>query len=459
MSYRAALQRNRGPHSHGRVHGPVPPSALLGNEYFADNGATYSWYTNTFPAAVHDPITNKTWFTWEQPTGVGIQRGDYVRVFNHNTQTWSSIYLACITIATDDSHGVPSLVRDYQGYWHIFHGPHTSTLQHAVTANPDDPTAWNVRPTITPQNGVTYPNPYAVGNKLYVFLRGKLAADDLPLVLLPTASLNNGVETWGTPFTVADYGNISVWPSGQGAGSRWYQGAGFVRNSTEIHFVNTRGSVDGQEFRRDVHYLIYDTVTGNVLNFDRSVTTLAVNLPIVEPDLDNFYRIVTQPTASGGGNIPFLCFDASDNPHVLFSDGPLTGTNNQKLYHVAFVAGAWTTPYQLGTMNTRFSEYAISPVSGGGVVAYWTQRNANFLTDAGGDIWRAFRSAAGVWGSSELFRAVQDGLTYNEPQMVLNGTSQARMIFTQIHQSDAGSGAGGLKMFCVGDSDYLRAPS
>jgi hypothetical protein len=410
----------------------------MASPYFAADGATYPWYTNTFSAAVYDPNTNFTWFAWEAWTG--SQRAVKVRRFNHAARRWSPAYTVSISPLTNDDHGVPSICRDHQGYWHVFFGAHLSALYHSVTVNPDDPSVWTARPAINPNSaGVTYPHPVPIGSAIYLFLRyGDYGVvDDTPLILMKTTALSAGVETWGAAQTICDYGS----------NTRFYQGPAIDRGG-KIHFVGTKADRADTE-RTDVHYFIYDTSDGSLKNHDESISTASGSLPVSLATMDAAYRVYT---SANSGDIPDLCFDSDGNPHVLYMDGSGTAWD---IYHTALLNGSWTAAVQIGTAHSRYSEFCIAQGASGTVQAYWTEDDGAH-TD-GGNLKTAVRSAGsgGSWGSAST-AIVAGTKALNEPQQVLSGTSDARMIFAEVAPTSNDADAGGLKLYARGDTDFLR---
>lgn len=415
--------------------------------YFASDGATYPWYSNTYSAAVFDPNTRKTWVVWEAWTGT--KRVQRVRVFNHNTGTWGST----VTIADDglngtppgtpgDDHGDPSLCRDYQGYWHVFFGSHLTASKYYSTSSVDDETTFTARTDInSTAGGVTYPHPVAVGSNIYLFFRQGGAGDaDRRLIVFKTSSLSGGVAAWGAEKELITYD--PDWA---------YQGPA-INRSGKIHFVITRGDDPLDAFRADVHYCIYDTSDGSLKNATESVSTAAGSLPVDLTTLNTSYRIYTQAGQTGG--LPFLTFDRSGNPHVLYCNGNIGGT--MAVYHIALFSGSWTSPVQIGTTHSQFSEFAICAGPDDTVQAYLSQYDG--VHQDSGDMYTASRSAGvgGTWGSTTLLLAhTTSGPAIGEPQSVLNGLPTARIIFTEVTQGSTDAEAGGLKSYLYGDSGYV----
>lgn len=414
---------------------------------FATDGCTYPWYTATTPNAVYYSGTNKTWFSWE--AWDGSRRIIDVTTFNHTNGLWEPVVRVATTSLIDDDHGVPSMVRDHEGYWHIFYGAHQASMKHIVTSGVDDLTMWADQPVLT--GTYTYPHPTLIGGALYVFMR----ASERYLALRKSSALSGGVATWGSEVVIAD---MDIEGSGP---ARWYGGNHVVIGS-KIHMTATRGN-EGNTWRRDIYYLVYDTATGNVENIDGSTITAAASLPIGLATLDASYKIVSQPTAAGTGYIPTMCLDAASRMHILYADGPTNNDDVVDVWHIMRSGSGWTSPHKLGTSRTALSGFAITPSANGSITAYWSQQNGTPAWYSGsgrrdgGDIWIASRASGGTWAISQMLHAATT-FALGEPNLVLNGPSHLRAIWAENNQ-DSAVESGKLRMYAYGDFGFLPRPA
>ncbi len=425
----------------------APPSTAVApptNGHFAANGSTFSWYTYPpSPHAAYNSSTNTTWITWE---GYSAGRNVYVTTYNHGTQTWSPVVLVASNPLTNDDHGVPAIVRDSGGYWHIFHGPHGgSPLLHELSTNPDDPSTWTSQTSIG--TGEEYPAPILVSGAIWLFIRESTGSDSHQNVYHSTG-ITNGVVTWSASTNLID----------AGFSGRIYSTGQVVQNTTEIHFIWTLS--DGNDtFRRNVYYGILDTTTGNLINYARNHTALANALPVSTSDQDSFYKIVSQPTANGTGDVLSLAIDGSGNAHVLFSDTCCTlKDGTQVLYYTANFGSGWTSNLQIGTTASGNTDAELVLASDGGIDAYWGQRSANGVFADGGDMVTSHRTAGsgGTWSATKI---VQSAGTYalNEPDAVYAPNANGRVIWSEIAQSssDSAPGIGTFKLWLYGDGGYV----
>lgn len=72
-------------------------------------------------------------------------------------------------VLVNDGHGAPCIIRDMQGYIHVFFGAHYSALKHSKSNNPDDISSWTAQDDIGDQ--ITYPWVLQVGLTFYLFYR------------------------------------------------------------------------------------------------------------------------------------------------------------------------------------------------------------------------------------------------------------------------------------------------
>jgi hypothetical protein len=412
-----------------------PPGYML--DHFAADGPTYPFYGDaTTPCGVYESSTNKTWVSWEGWTGSA--RVVRVAVYTHSSGLWSSTFTAGTNTLVDDDHGAPSICRDVNGYWHIFYGAHNSSLKHAITSSPDDPSTWTDQGTLVADN-VTYPHPTMVGSVLYLFARYVLASTDWCLALYKSSSIVNGVITLipGTTL-IADFGNDS----------RFYQGPHILRGG-KIHIVATRAN-NADTIRQDVYYLVYDPSTGGVANLDGSVTTSSGSLPVNRTTLDASYRILVQPTVTAHANIPHVCYDAAGDLHLLYIDEPTTG--DLGVFHRIYSGGSWNTAIRIGTIPAKDTAFLIVP-NGTGVEAYWSAKQGKRFVN-GGDLMRNIRPSGGPWGTATILKAAT-AYPLGEPTAVLNGVANAKVIFSEINDSTA-TEAGTLRGWLYGDSGYVQ---
>lgn len=426
---------------------PTIGEGVGGFDYLATDGQALPFTVATTPSGVYDSNTDKTWFFWDAWNGDLPLRVN-VRVYDHATATWSEIWTAGLSPLTNEDHGVPAAFRDAGGYWHVFFGSHNSPLQHWVTAAPDDPSLF-VRQTAVDSDSAglyTYAHPNLVGSAVYLFLRDTTDAADYSLVL-KKGTISAGVVTWDAKVEVGKFGD---------GDSRWYQGTNVVRG-TDIHMLATKALLNDTK-RQNVYYLIYDTLTGSVKNFDGSATVASGSFPIDLSTLNTSFRVVDQITGGTDGNVPALCFDAADHPHIAYMDG--TSGGGWSLKHTMHDGSSWTSPATVGAFASnnilhRYDGFTVAPGQDGGVEAWWVTASA-FAFTRGGDISRRKRSSGGVWGSAEVIRAA--GATYglDSPVMIRGGHSSARVMFCEA-TGDATIEAGDLKIFAYGDAGYLRS--
>lgn len=431
----------------------VPASVTLGQlatpkaDYFSDSGCSYPWYCHaTSPSAFYDSVGNKTWVFWETYLNDNTTNGRAVavRVYSHTTNQWGRVYIVATNELIGDDHGVPSAVMDANGKVHVFYGSHFSPGRYARSNNARDETAWTVQSSIG--GTLSYPHPIIIGSAIYIFYRYDNPLSDRPLLVYAGTVAGDGSITI-TPKILADYG----------ADSRWYQGNDVVRG-TDIHKISTRAPAD-DSFRRDIYYLIYDTLTGTIYNWNRSVSVVAASQPIDRTTLDASFLIFSSGTNEG--TLPCLCFDAANTAHVAYMDGT---SSFYTCYHMSNNGSGWSAPTTVGLFPTsylvtpdlhRYDECTVIPSLDGGVDVYWVSQSVPIF-DREGALYVRHRFPNGTWGTAALVRQASTFRGLGMPQPVWNRHPDLRIVFgeaTRLTQQVIGT----LKCYAYGDSGYVQS--
>lgn len=408
-------------------------------DHFAATGANFPNFGNaTYPASFYDSATTTTWFVWESYHNSA--RYVQVTTYNHTTGKWSDIVDVALNPLVDDSHGVPAICMDHQGYVHCFYGPHDGDMLHSVTVSPNDPSEWRFQQTLAGR--YTYPHPVLVGSTLYLFTREKDAATSNRWgVRFKTTSLSGGVATFGARQQIVNFVDAGA--------SRFYSGVHNVVG-TDIHFT-ANWSDASHTTSRHVYHFVYDTADDSIRNADSSVDTVVASQPISYATANTSYRVVDFGTDLG--DRPAFCIDSSGNLHIVYARGT---TDPATLYHVVFSGGAWGTPVAIGTIDGVGISYyhdslSLVPLAGGVVHLYYINNKQSWTW--GGDVKR--RVYSGTWGSETTILAA--GV---KPLMrcsaVLGAHADARVMFSETIQNELDSSAGGLKVYAYGDSGFLQ---
>lgn len=425
----AARQRQTIPAPIGDA--PLPE----GLEWFADDGCTRAFYSATTPPAFHDDVSNTTWFSWE--AWDFSTRLLKVRTYNHTTGVGTAPVTAIVSPMVDDDHGAPSMCMDAEGHVHIFGCSHGTPIYHASTLNPRDPSAWSSPITLA---AGTYAHPYLVDGTLYVFLRE--GSNEAHLRMQKTTALAGGVPTFATSIVLGD----------MGSGARWYQGSGAVVG-TDIHMLATREPSAGL-MRRDVYYLIYDTLTGNIRNFDGSVAIASANYPVTVATLNASFRLVNQTDAGTDGNIPQLAI-VDGVSHVAYMDGV---TGDHRLFHIASNNG-WT-PLEVGAFGNndpthRYDALAITPNAVPGEVdLWWCGEFGGFIR--GGKIVKRTRHANGTLGVQSDVKLPDRTYSLDPVVAVQNGHPDMRAVLAEGVTTPAEEQQ--LRAYVAGDQGIVQWP-
>jgi hypothetical protein len=383
-------------------------------------------------AAVYD--AGMTWMAWEAWNGT--TRVPTVTGYNHSTGFWRDKTVVGISALVDEDHGLPSICLDDEGHLHVFYGNHNTDQRHSSSIEPvaDDSARWRVNADISGQYG--YPHAVPVGTAIYLFLR-KFDTDRYNLFLRKTATLVAGVATWDSEIELVDFG----------ANTRFYMGTAEA-NGTDIWIMATKGA-DPDTAREHVYLFVYDTTTGALKNHDGSFSVASGSLPMSLSDANTNCRLFEHTAGNHEGGSPALCFDTNGDPHVLFKDGTGTPTGTFAVKHIMRSAGSWTSPVTVATVTNRFNCPVLVPLSGARVEAWYPLGASRF-----GNMTRRERDSGGTWGLEiNIQTAGSDGL--GNPNMVLSGEAEARVIWSECLDVSTDAEAGGLRVYLFGSNGLI----
>lgn len=425
----------------------VEAPTIATTDYFAATGATQLFHGGTEPPALRSG--DKYLFALETWHPQHNKRQESVVSYDRVSKRWTGPVGAISQTIDNDDHGVPSLMVDHQGYFHIFGAAHGGGMQHSISRYPGDASHWNKQNITALVSNYTYPHPNMIGGVIYLFMRkgNTPPATNYPYVLRKSTSLNNGVITWGPEILVGDFGEDS----------RWYTGKHIARG-TEIHM--TASKADFQDgYRRNIYYLIFDTLTDTWTNIDRTVTkTGTMDLATANAS----FKIYTHADGQTGNGGSSFCFDSAGRQHFLYQTGPFSGypgdanghTTKNDIYHIMYDGGTFSAPFRIGEAPNRYDNGGISPTDDGGVVVLYVE-DTQLKWPRGGDILKRTRSAEGVWSSPSTVLLSADFPLVN-PTPVQDGGPEARLVFCEYsgNQTDERQ----LKGWAYGDGGLLKRP-
>ncbi|WP_170965730.1 BNR-4 repeat-containing protein [Rhizobium phaseoli] len=395
---------------------PVAPFNAV-TSLFADNCAMGPWYALSTTPPIIKAANGDVWasyqgFDWVN--GAGLE--NKVRVYSNGV--WGPEYPALLCDSSTDNHGGPAQLETTGAYKHNFGGTHNGPMRHAVTTTPGDPSTFVRQADIG--NNFTYPHPTeGPDGNIHLLMRKTIVAEDrMPLVVVKSTAMVNGIPTWG-----AEKELISL-----DADSRYYQG-GMVEIGTEVHMTATRANTADTE-RRNVYYVIYDKADGTIYNHDKSVSVVAASQPINLTTMNASFRIVDQVGAGTFGQIPSLAIDAAGNKHIAYLDGS-GATRAVKV--ISIVGGAIGAPVTIDTVANNQASVCLRKMDDGQRLELaWAKENGNTYLGGGGDIWRAVRSAAGVWSSPAKIAAATKMYAYSSITPVYKGSDDLAFAFGEI---------------------------
>ncbi len=297
---------------------------------FEDNGvANAPFYGPPIgPNAVYYSDLNETWIAWQSYNRTSSLQTQSIRTFDHTTRHWTPVVeVGTNTILFKDDHGQPAIVRDGDGYVHLFGNAHLTALYHFVTDSPNDPSSWSAGTNINAV--VTYPHPFYIGGALYVFVRGSGSGTLSDLALYKSATLVSGAVTWNSAVNILDFGALYRVDPGQ-----------FEVSGTNIYITVCKPDFNDTA-RQNAYVLIYHTTDGSVSNLSGSHTVAAGSLPISTSDMDTYF--LAQRVYNTDDTVPVLCFDTTGVLHLSWNENFTSGsTGYDQLYHSRWDGTTWT---------------------------------------------------------------------------------------------------------------------
>jgi hypothetical protein len=422
----------------------IPPLRMLvgppaATEFYSSKVLNSDWNMTQSPSAIYVSSTDKTIVSW-CAVGRAGDKASQVAEFNHATNVWSRRYNAGNYTLADDDHGHPAIVRDADGYIHIFYGSHDDVQHWSSTNNPDDITSWTQH---APMSGdQTYPHPVLIGSVIYLFLRNGDAFPTNATMSVRTCTPVSGAGSFSAQANLVDFNS---------SGGRVYTGECHVVG-TDVHFVCTR-SDETDTKRSHLYYFVYKTATGALENHDGSFSTASGSLPVALASANTNYRLIDYGT--DGGEVPSLAFDTAGDPHVQYIQG--TDVGGYTLLHIKRTSGTWSSPTTVATITDQVPGSGVGQgfVDIHGIVAGAAGSMQAWYQNAAGDKLRRVRSSSGVWSAEETI--VEAGsLRLMGQQAVRNAHANFRSIFSEVvagASSDAASVPG--KRYAHGDSGLL----
>lgn len=385
------------------------------------------WETVSYPAGFYESGADKTYVAW-QFVGLAGYKGVHIAAYDHATSAWGERYTVGNFLLANDDHGHPALVRDANGYIHCYYGSHNNGQKYSVTNAADDISAWTQRPDIG--SALTYPKPVLVGSTIYLFVRDVTTADRYKLAL-STMTPTAGIGTHSAISYLVDFG----------ADSRCYTTEPHLIG-TDIHFCCMYTNADDIA-RKHVYYMVLDTTTGSISNYDGSVTVTSGSLPISLATANSSFRIFDH--GSNDGDVPSLQFDSSGNAHVIFADGV---TPTYDLKHMMLSGGSWSSATTIATLtdlepsNGYVGTYSLTPGASGIMEAWY---------NLSGDKMRRVRSAGGTWATAETIKAA-GALDFVQSCAIRNADPSFRTLFSEHCGSSSDTSAALLNLYAYGDS-------
>lgn len=406
------------------------------------DGGTFPFYGNLItPHALYVSATATTWFCWESILGPGLREAR-VTSFDHESGIWGDQFTgATYTSLTNDDHGNPAIIRDADGYLHLFYGGHQSNVFESVSRQPDDAAEWRVVVN-TFSGSYAYPRPFLVGSTLYIFFRDS----NNWLTRFKTTAIAGGTATWGSAKRCIEF-----------SGARLYSGAPILVG-TAIHIPVLYAEVFDTR-RTHQYYFVYQTADDSIGTIAGTNNVAPASQPIAQATADTTFRVFV----CGGSDVtdvPGFCIDTAGQSHLVFPNGPnATATGDPfPLTHIMWNGSAWTAPASVGANVYRGLGFGTGTIEGvelvalpGGAVALYYPEDAAGNWARGGNLTERVRSSGGSWGSDTTI-LMAGASALGQPHRIVNGPADLRVLFCEHEQDALDIHAGAHKIYAYGAS-------
>lgn len=392
---------------------------IIEGKYFAANGAGMPFYDIIQPQGLYVDTTHSTYVVWQ---GKGI--ASYICEYSHKDKSWGSSVKIRDHPAEADYHGGPSLVRDQDGYIHVFYGSHGSNQLYSRSKSPDDITAWEHRASF--EGGFTYPKPVVVDGRLHLFMRRNEGGPYN--VETHYRSKDNG-ENWQGGEVIIDHGE----------GWTVYTG-GIATRGDEIHLGWVAHDHETGK-RLNVYHARLNPATGNLRAADGTDIGSRVSADEAEA--------VCKVFDSGESQCSTVrCkFDRKGALYLFFKhNDPSEGW---VLKWTKWDGSSWRTPQTITSVGHKYNSHEEIVSTASDIKAYVT------CSDRGrrsGKLQRLEYDGS-EWSLIEQFRSSDDGVGINNPQIVRNHVNELEVVFAEEDYEDIENGD--LRTFAYGEGGFV----
>ena len=393
------------------------------SDFFANS--VYVGLPNAFtPSATY--ANGKTFIVFPQYPDLD----PFVIEYNHDLNQYSEpVQAGDIVNAFDDNHHTPVILRDDDGYLHVYYGAHNvGGVQHSKSDNPDDISSWTDKGRVG--LSATYPHPVLVDRDIYLFYR----TTNNGYALNCNISSDNG-ENWSTSRTVVRM----EWPGYERATWHYCTNARYD-DAGHIHLVWHLRLGGGPEVHCYHAFLdIHDD-----LMYAMDGTSLGAEVDVNEANA--LCRLAEGPAFGGK-----LGFDENSDPHIIYQcwDGSAALVN-----HRHWTGGSWTTPVTIASTMPQADYYLRSTHD---FIVHSTTDIEAYLTindsyGNGGNIVKYIYDG-GEWTFDRTVRNfTSPEKMLNNPQVVLHHHNSAKIVFSEY---DATMEHVNLKAYLYGDNGFV----
>ncbi|MDI6901942.1 MAG: cell wall-binding repeat-containing protein [Anaerosomatales bacterium] len=426
------------------------------------------------PQASYDETSTTTFVTYQGP---GLD--PYVVAFDHTAGSWKGpVKVAENSLdLSRDMHGAPAMAIDNAGYIHIFYGAHNSTVRHLRSKQPRSiESGWYYDASGAPNlvGKYSYPQPSldADTGATHLFVRKDDFKEDYEwLSGWRIHTLASGASSWETtPTPVLRDSTTKRWYANayrSAEGTTHVAAVGFNHWETWMKppgsnspFYSRQGlyylevSPDGELYTVDGVRIVDAIVAADTdPNPGSAEATMTLDYGADQAALET--STIVDATMIEDGYWPVVEYQNqvvvrvdpdTGEPGVLFLSGPHTDTTT-------FIATEDQYAWKFARWRSEEATWSVTEIcrtdqffdagtfefsEDGTITAYLTAEGYEppvfHTTNRGGSIVRYDSDDGGsTWQKTRVLRTASpvNGTRYNDPQLVVNGTDEARLLFCE----------------------------
>jgi len=381
---------------------------------FYPYSAVCGWLSRNVPVGFYH--NNKTFIVFE-----GNNADIYAIVYFHENKSWSDPVYVADNPPVADFHGTPAMVRDNNGYLHVFYGAHDSAIRYARSNYTDSISAWTYMGTVG-YNISTYTQVVVTSNNsIYVFSRKTVGNGHKVLYWFRS---DDGGDTWvgnSTVNTLVDFGDTH-WIYNEDAK---YDA---TRNVIHLAWFDNQRTSDGGRYR-NIYHAYLNLTDSHIYSMNSTDLGKTINQTI-----SNQYCLVYNSTSYCSW-APVIQLDSNGYPYIIFAytqsdqitDLPLPAENSSAMF-TRWNGTQWLPAVEINGWGVCFhNDFYL--IDDNNIVAYIGNGTSNYYNGAIEE-WRSYDRGV-TWTKIQTIREEIGKTTGIETiHLIENFSDELKLVFS-----------------------------